>query len=119
METNFAVRSRPIRWLYLATRETSWRVMRVSELEQEHDPHVLRDRPRETRVHAVGRRLHIQLRCMRTGVPGRGDLPGGSLPDKWQPFVEINYAYGKGMDVVNNLTDAYATEHNVQNPPLE
>ena len=35
METNFAVRSRPIRWLYLATRETSWRVMRVTELEQD------------------------------------------------------------------------------------
>ena len=23
------------------------------------------------------------------------------------------------MDVVNQLTDAYATEHNVQNPPLD
>jgi hypothetical protein len=23
------------------------------------------------------------------------------------------------MDVVNQLTDAYATAHNVQNPPLE
>ena len=28
-ETNFGVRSRPIRWLYLATRETYWRVMSV------------------------------------------------------------------------------------------
>jgi len=33
--------------------------------------------------------------------------------------VKINYAYGDGMDVVNQLTDAYAAEHNVQNPPLE
>ena len=40
-------------------------------------------------------------------------------PDKWQPFVQINYAYHEGMDVVNQLTDEYATEHNVQNPPLE
>ena len=42
-----------------------------------------------------------------------------ALPDKWAPFVPINYAYGEGMDVVNRLTDEYATEHNVQNPPLE
>jgi hypothetical protein len=32
--------------------------------------------------------------------------------------VKINYAYGD-MDVVNQLTDAYATEHNVQNEPIE
>jgi hypothetical protein len=28
-------------------------------------------------------------------------------------------AGNENMDVVNQLTDAYATEHNVQNPPLE
>jgi hypothetical protein len=33
--------------------------------------------------------------------------------------VRINYAYGEGLDAVNTLTDAYATEHNVQNAPLE
>jgi hypothetical protein len=26
-------------------------------------------------------------------VPGRGDLPEDALPDKWEPFVKINYAY--------------------------
>jgi hypothetical protein len=46
-------------------------------------------------------------------------FPEDALPDKWQPFVQINYAYNQSMDVVNQLTDAYATEHNVQNPPLE
>ena len=51
-------------------------------------------------------------------MPGRGDLPEDALPEKWEPFVKINYAYGEGMDVVNQLTDAYATEHNVQNEPL-
>ena len=51
--------------------------------------------------------------------PVEAIFPEDALPEKWQPFVEINYAYGKGMDVVNQLTDAYATEHNVQNPPLE
>jgi hypothetical protein len=33
--------------------------------------------------------------------------------------VKVNYAYGEGMDVVNNLVNEYATEHNVQNPPLD
>ena len=32
--------------------------------------------------------------------------------------MKINYAYGDA-DVVNELTDEYATEHNVQNQPLE
>ncbi len=41
-----------------------------------------------------------------------------TLPEKWQPFVKINYAYGD-TDTINRLVDEYATEHNVQNPPLE
>jgi hypothetical protein len=32
--------------------------------------------------------------------------------------VKINYAYGDA-DEINRLTNEYATEHNVQNPPLE
>ncbi len=32
--------------------------------------------------------------------------------------MKINYAY-PDLDVVNNLTDAYATEFNVQNAPIE
>ena len=52
-------------------------------------------------------------------MPGRGDFPGGCLPEKWEPFVRINYAYPEGMDAINVLVDAYATEHNVQNPPLD
>ena len=51
--------------------------------------------------------------------PVEAIFPEDALPDKWEPFVKINYAYGDGMDAVNKLTDAYATEHNVQNPPLE
>ena len=38
---------------------------------------------------------------------------------KWEAFVKINYAYGDGADVINKLTDEYATEHNVQNEPIE
>src|ERR1051326_4543042 len=33
LETNFGVRSRPIRWLYLATREVFWRVASVEQQE--------------------------------------------------------------------------------------
>ena len=51
-------------------------------------------------------------------MPRRGDLPGGRAPDKWNAFVEINYAYDKGMDVVNQLTQKYADENNVQNEPI-
>jgi NAD-dependent dihydropyrimidine dehydrogenase PreA subunit len=53
--------------------------------------------------------------------PVEAIFPEDALPDKWEPFVKINYAYGEGegFDVVNKLVDEYATEHNVQNPPLE
>ena len=51
--------------------------------------------------------------------PVEAIFPEDALPEKWEAFVKINYAYSDGFDVVNQLTDAYATEHNVQNPPLE
>ena len=51
--------------------------------------------------------------------PVEAIFPEDALPQKWEPFVKINYAYGEGPEVVNKLVDEYATEHNVQNPPLE
>ena len=45
--------------------------------------------------------------------------PEDAPPEKWDPFVRINAAYAEGMDTVNTLVDQYATEHNVQNQPLE
>ena len=45
-------------------------------------------------------------------------FPEDALPDKWNAFVEINYAFPDPAKI-NALTDAYATEHNVQNEPLE
>src|SRR5947199_294209 len=51
--------------------------------------------------------------------PVEAIFPEDALPQKWEAFVKINYAYGEGADVINKLTDEYATEHNVQNPPLE
>ena len=51
--------------------------------------------------------------------PVEAIFPEDALPDKWQAFVPINYAYDKGADEINRLVDEYATEHDVQNPPLE
>ena len=51
--------------------------------------------------------------------PVEAIFPEDALPEKWEPFVKINYAYGEGADVINKLVDEYATEHNVQNPPLD
>ena len=49
--------------------------------------------------------------------PVEAIFPEDSLPDKWQPFVKINYAY-PDADPINSLVDDYAREHKVQNPPL-
>ena len=51
--------------------------------------------------------------------PVEAIFPEDALPQKWEPFVKINYAYDQGADVINKLTDEYATEHNVKNEPLE
>ena len=50
--------------------------------------------------------------------PVEAIFPEDALPEKWEPFVKINYAYGDA-DVINKLVDEYAEEHNVQNEPLE
>ena len=76
-------------------------------------------------IHEADRILVIDPRSASTAAPAnrsarsRRSSPRTRCPEKWEPFVKINYAYGEGIDVVNTLTDAYATEHNVQNPPLE
>ena len=46
-----------------------------------------------------------------------GWTPEDALPDKWEPFVKINYAYPEGAGAVNALVTQYADEHNVQNSP--
>ena len=50
--------------------------------------------------------------------PVEAIFPEDALPDKWNAFVEINYAFPE-PEKINALTTAYATEHNVQNEPLE
>ena len=51
--------------------------------------------------------------------PVEAIFPEDALPDKWEPFVKINYAYSEGARVINPLAEQYATEHNVQSPPLD
>ena len=51
--------------------------------------------------------------------PVEAIFPEDALPDKWEPFVKINYAFPEGAGVVDPLVADYATANNVQNEPLE
>jgi NAD-dependent dihydropyrimidine dehydrogenase PreA subunit len=119
LETNFGVRSRPIRWLYLATRDVSWRVMSVEPDEADEAETFCAVVPRKHMFTLAGGVYTANCGACEPECPVEAIFPEDALPDKWQPFVEINYAYGDGFDKVNVLTQKYADEHNVQNPPLE
>jgi NAD-dependent dihydropyrimidine dehydrogenase PreA subunit len=119
VETNFGVRSRPIRWLYLATREVHWRVMSVEGVESEEEETFCAVVPRDHTFTLAGGVYTGNCGACEPECPVDAIFPEDALPEKWDPFVKINYAYDQGFDVVNQLTNEYATEHNVQNPPLE
>ena len=119
VETNFGVRSRPIRWLYLATREVFWRVMNIEAEEIEEADTFCAVVPGKHEFTLAGGVYTRNCGACEPECPVEAIFPEDALPDKWEPFIKINYAYGEGFDVVNKLTDEYATEHNVQNPPLE
>jgi NAD-dependent dihydropyrimidine dehydrogenase PreA subunit len=118
-ETNFGVRSRPIRWLYLATRDVYWRVMSFEDREAEHEETFCAVVPEKHAFTLAGGVFTGNCGACEPECPVEAIFPEDALPDKWEAFVKINYAYGDGADVINNLTNEYATEHNVQNPPLE
>jgi NAD-dependent dihydropyrimidine dehydrogenase PreA subunit len=118
-ETNFGVRSRPIRWLYLATREVYWRVMNVGERDVDSEETYCAVVPEKHAFTLAGGVFTSNCGACEPECPVEAIFPEDALPDKWEAFVKINYAYGDGADVINKLTDEYATEHNVQNPPLE
>ena len=73
----------------------------------------------------VDRKLFIDPNeCIDCGAcepecPVEAIFPEDALPDKWEPFVKINYAYSEGPPAVNPLVQSYADENDVQNPPLE
>jgi len=119
VETNFGVRSRPIRWLYLATREVHWRVMDVEEQEREAKDTFCAVVPDKHAFTLAGGVYTGNCGACEPECPVEAIFPEDALPQKWEPFVKINYAYDQGADVINKLVDEYATEHDVQNPPLE
>jgi NAD-dependent dihydropyrimidine dehydrogenase PreA subunit len=118
LETNFGVRSRPIRWLTLATRDSFWRVMSV-EPDAEESETFCAVVPRKHTFTLAGGILVGNCGACEPECPVEAIFPEDALPEKWEPFVKINYAYGDGMDVVNELVQTYADEHDVQNPPLD
>jgi NAD-dependent dihydropyrimidine dehydrogenase PreA subunit len=118
VETNFGVRSRPIRWLYLATRQVFWRVMDVEETDREEETFCAVV-PEKHAFTLAGGVFTANCGACEPECPVEAIFPEDALPQKWEAFVKINYAYGDGADVINQLTNEYATEHNVQNPPLE
>jgi NAD-dependent dihydropyrimidine dehydrogenase PreA subunit len=117
-ETNFGVRNRPIRWLYLATRETYWRVISVAPVEAEEEGTFCAVVPGKHAFTLAGGVYTGNCGACEPECPVEAIFPEDALPEKWEPFVKINYAYGDA-DEINRLVDEYATEHNVQNPPLE
>ena len=48
--------------------------------------------------------------------PVEAIFPEDALPDKWEPFIKINYAY-PDAESINELVETHATEHNVHNNP--
>ena len=58
-------------------------------------------------IHEVARMLVIDPEeCIDCGAcepecPVEAIFPEDALPDKWEPFVKINYAYGEGAAVIN------------------
>jgi NAD-dependent dihydropyrimidine dehydrogenase PreA subunit len=118
-ETNFGVRSRAIRWLYLATREVCWRVMSAEELEADAADTFCAVVPEKHAFTLAGGVYTRNCGACEPECPVEAIFPEDALPQKWEAFVKINYAYGEGADVINRLTDEYATEHNVQNEPLD
>jgi NAD-dependent dihydropyrimidine dehydrogenase PreA subunit len=119
METNFGVRSRPIRWLYLATRETHWRVMRVEAQGGDDADTFCAVVPGKHEFTLAGGVYTRNCGACEPECPVEAIFPEDALPDKWEPFVKINYAFPEGAAAINPLVEAYATEHDVQNPPLD
>jgi len=76
-------------------------------------------------IHEMARMLVIDPEeCIDCGAcepecPVEAIFPEDALPDKWEPFVKINAAWNEGEAAVNVQANAYATEHNVQNEPLD
>jgi len=117
IETNFGVRSRPIRWLYLATRETHWRVMSVNAEEADEADTFCAVVPGKHEFTLAGGVYTSNCGACEPECPVEAIFPEDALPDKWNAFVEINYAFPDPAKI-NTLVDKYADENDVHNEPI-
>jgi NAD-dependent dihydropyrimidine dehydrogenase PreA subunit len=117
-ETNYGVRSRPIRWLYLATRDTFWRVTSVEAQEADEEETFCAVVPGKHEFTLAGGVYTGNCGACEPECPVEAIFPEDALPDKWNAFVEINYAFPDAAKI-DSLVDKYAEEHDVQNEPLE
>ena len=118
MVTNYGRRNRSIRWLYLATREPYWRVMNVDPIEADDADTFCAVVPAKHQLTIAGGITSLNCGACEPECPVEAIFPEDALPDKWNAFVEINYAF-PDPEKINTLVDTYATEHDVQNEPLE
>jgi NAD-dependent dihydropyrimidine dehydrogenase PreA subunit len=118
METNFGARSRPIHWLYLATRESHWRVMSVEAQEADDADTFCAVVPGKHSFSLAGGVTTGNCGACEPECPVEAIFPEDALPDKWNAFVEINYAFPDPAKI-NSLVDKYADENDVHNEPLE
>jgi ferredoxin len=74
-------------------------------------------------IHETGRMLVIDPEeCIDCGAcepecPVEAIFPEDAVPDKWTPFIRINYAYTDGVDAVEALVLQQVTEN--PPPPIE
>jgi NAD-dependent dihydropyrimidine dehydrogenase PreA subunit len=114
MTTNFGARNRSIRWLYLATRESYWRVMQIEPVEAVDADTFCAVVPGKHEFALAAGISTKNCGACEPECPVEAIFPEDALPDKWNAFVEINYAFPDPAKI-NSLTDAYATEHDVHN----
>ena len=93
--------------------------MRVTPLEQDDEHVFCAVVPGKHTLTLAGGIYTANCGACEPECPVEAIFPEDALPDKWNAFVEINYAYSKGMDVVNSLTQKYADDNDVHNEPIE
>jgi ferredoxin len=118
MVTNFGPGNRAVRWLYLATRESYWRVMNIDAPEADEEDTFCAVVPQKHEFALAGGITSLNCGACEPECPVEAIFPEDALPDKWNEFVPINYAF-PDPEKINSMVDEYATKYNVQNPPLE
>jgi NAD-dependent dihydropyrimidine dehydrogenase PreA subunit len=116
--TNFGVRSRPIRWLYLAARDSYWRVSAVEPQEADEEETFCAVVPEKHAFTLAGGVYTGNCGACEPECPVEAIFPEDALPEKWSAFVPINYAFPNASEI-NALADKYAEENDVHNEPLE